>query len=360
MNNFSPFIPDGRHGVAILAGMYFCFAASAAFAVVNDKCDAIMSFDFDPGTTVSDGTQVTLTEEVKVDSVGSGAQDCGLAVGDYVDEGNARIKAVTWGDGGGGRPCGDLGQSFCTAGTVGDACVDDADCDTAQGANDGECTEVVLTTLVQETGANFDGLLDAVVDTTGLGYGVFGFQASYGPTGQFEDSPNGSPTICTDLTVEEPGGGPCEGATISIDRASGPGEPGAPGGPYEWSFRVTVHACEDLYGVTAQGGTNGWAQLVNRSEDSLHPSTGTAEIRKANRKTDVILWTIGDMLAGDTETLDVDLEGSLKRAPDCDERFLSGPWSALFSLDGFAFEKTDYTGRVSIFTNSNGVEGDCN
>jgi hypothetical protein len=134
----------------------------------------------------------------------------------------------------------------------------------------------------------------------------------------------------------------------------------APGGPYDWSFRVTVHACEDLYGVTAQGGTNGWAQLVGRSVASLHPSNATtAEIRNANKKTDVILWTIGDMTAGQTETLDVDLRGSLKGAPDCDERFLSGPWSALFSLDGLLFEKTDYTGRVSVFTNSNGVAGDC-
>jgi hypothetical protein len=29
-------------------------------------------------------------------------------------------------------------------------------------------------------------------------------------------------------------------------------------------------------------------------------------------------------------------------------------------MDGLVFEKSDYTGRVSIFTNSNGVEGDCN
>lgn len=344
-----------RHKLLMLGlGACACAAASPALAVPpppNEKCDVEMSFEFDPGTTVADGTDVTLTQEVIVESEGSGTLDCGLEVDDPVNGGNAQIQAVTLA--GDGRPCADLDASFCTAGLTGDSCSVDVDCDTEEAAGDGVCTAVGTTSLAHENPT--DGSQEVIVDTTGLGGSVLGFVAQYTGGGTFENAPQ----ICTDLTVVSVEEGACEGATISIDRASGPGEPAAPGGPYDWSFRVTVHACEDLYGVSAQGGTNGWAQLVDRSESSLDPSAGVTEIRKANKKTDVILWTIGDMDEGQTETLDVDLSGSLKGAPDCDERFLSGPWSALFSLDSFTFEKTDYTGRVSIFTNSNGVEGDC-
>lgn len=335
-----------------IAAALLAFGAVGNLQAANKKCGTEMSFDFDPGTTVADGTEVTLTQEVTVSSVGEGSQDCELEVGDRVNTGNARIQAVTLA--GESRVCDDRGESFCTAGLNGDSCSNDADCDTLLSAGDGECTQVGTTSLEHENPS--DGFQQAVVDTTGLGGTVLGFVAQYQGTNKFENAPQ----ICTDLTVGADEAEGCGGATISIDLASGPGEPAAPGGPYDWSFRVTVHACEDLYGVSAQGGTNGWAQLVNRSADSLHPSNETtAEIRNANKKTDVILWTIGDMLAGDTETLGVDLQGSLKRAPDCDERFLSGAWSALFSLDGLTSEKTDYTGRVSVFTNSNGVEGDC-
>ncbi len=323
----------------------------AAPPIPNEKCGTAVDFTFDPGSTVTEGTNVTITQEITVSSEGSGSQDCELGVGDLVNDGNARIQAVELA--GEPRPCADQNASFCTAGLTGNSCALDSDCDTALNLGDGICTDVDTSMSSQENPS--DGFQQVNVDTTGLGGTVLGFVSQYAGQGKYE----GAPAICTDLTVvaeEEE----CEGATISIARASGPGEPTAPGGAYDWTFRVTVHACEDLYGVTAQGGTNGWAQLVGRSAASLSPSgTTTAAIRNANKKTDVILWTIGDMEEGDTETLDVALRGSLKGAPDCDERFLSGAWSALFSLDGLVFEKSDYTGRVSIFTNSNGVEGDC-
>jgi len=67
------------------------------------------------------------------------------------------------------------------------------------------------------------------------------------------------------------------------------------------------------------------------------------------------------MTAGQTETLVVDLTGSIPpKTPDCQVRYLSGPWSALFSTNGGVnFDKTDYTGRVSVQVDSNGNPDDC-
>ncbi len=297
---------------------------------------------------------MVMTETVTTTSAGSGNQACGLDVGAPVNDGNAQIQAVTLGTGGPGRPCTDLDKSFCTVGSSANAdnsCNTNADCVT-DSAGSGVCTKVTTTQLAHENPA--DGSLSYPLDTTGLGGKVLGYRASYEGTNKFEQAG----AICTDLTVNE--ADPCSGATISIDLVSGPGAP-QPGQTYAWQFEVTVHACENLYGVTAQGGTNGWALLVNRSSASLHPSgSTTAEIRKSNKKADVILWRIGDMTAGQTETLRVDLSGTIPRdTPDCQIRYLSGAWSALFSLDGINFQKTDYTGRVSIQVDSNGNPYDC-
>lgn len=332
----------------LAAGTIFVPASPASADSPNAKCTVDMSPGFDPASTVVDGTVVTVTEEITVKTAGSGSQACNVAVGGYVNDGNAQLQAVTLA--GVARPCADLGQKFCTVGNVGASCTDNASCDLGSG---GVCTTVGTTSLVHENPT--DGYLEYLFDTTGFGGSMVGFTFQYSGGGNYE----GVPQVCNDLTVNEDE--ECEGALITIDRVSGPGEPTAPGA-YAWSYRVRVQACEYLYGVTAQGGTNGWAPLVGRSESALHPSTGpgTAVIRKSNNKTDVILWTIGDMIPGQAETLDVDLSGSIKKGPDCSQLFLSGPWSALFSTDGFAFEKSDYTGRVSVFTNSNGVAGDCN
>lgn len=332
--------------------------ATGAIGVAHAaKCGTALAFTFDPGTAVNAGTDVTMTEEVTTTTAGSGSQACGLVVGSHVTAGNAAIAAVTLGPDGPGRTCSDLANNkkYCTTGISANAdnsCTLDSDCVTDPLGN-GVCTAVTTTQVAHENPA--DGTLAyGPLDTSALGGQTLGYRASYQGGGNFENAV----AICTDLTVNEVEA--CSGATIGIDLATGPGAP-APGGPYNWSYRVTVHACEDLFGVTAQGGTNGWAQLVGRSATSLHPSnTTTAEIRNPNKKTDVILWTIGNMTAGQTETLVVDLSGSIPaKTPDCQVRYLSGPWSALFSTDGIAFDKTDYTGRVSVQVDSDGDPDNC-
>lgn len=349
-------LPIGRSIIlAIVSLAVSALLPLTVLAAPPPKCTTSNSLSpiYPGGFTVAIGTPVTLIQEVRVVTPtatdGAAAGKCGQVAPAVVTGGaNQQIQEVTLGEGGPGYPCNDIGNSYCSnAGSAGSTCSIDTDCDTSSGAGDGVCETVALYQVAKNPPF---GTLTYDPDTSVAG--VYGFRAQY----QGGDNYINAPTICGNLTVEEED---CTGAVITIERASGPGEPTAPGGPYSWTFEVSVHACEDLYGVTAQGGTNGWAQLAGRSESSLDPSTGVAEIRKANRKTDVVLWTIGDMTAGDTETLIVGLIGSLKGAPDCDERFLSGPWSALFSTDGFVFEKSDYTGRVSIFTNSNGVAGDC-
>jgi hypothetical protein len=37
----------------------------------------------------------------------------------------------------------------------------------------------------------------------------------------------------------------------------------------------------------------------------------------------------------------------------------SGPWSAMFSTDGLVFEKSEYTGRVTLYTDTDGDPDDC-
>lgn len=332
-------------GAALVVGM-----AGMAYAEPpppNQKCGVDMAFTFDPGTSVVAGTPVTMTQEVKTTTVGSGNQDCGLPVGSYVNDGNAAIQAANLL--GAPMACAEVGKSYCTAGgaPAGSACTANADCDGGI-LGSGVCTTVAFSQVAHENPA--DGQLAYTLDTTALGGTVAGFKAQYEGGGKFENAGQ----VCTDVTIAEP----CV-ATISIDRVEGPGAPAA-GGSYEWAFRVKVHACVDLQNVSAQGGTNGWAQLIGRSADSLHPTIGTAAIRKANRKTDVILWTIGDMAKGTDAYLTVDLAGSIPpKTADCQIRYLSGPWSALYSEDGIVTEKSDYTGRVTVQVDSNGNPDDC-
>jgi hypothetical protein len=165
----------------------------------NEKCGTAMSFTFDPAATVIEGAYVTMIEEITVTTEGSGTQDCDRDVGQYVNDGNAMIRAVTLGEGGPGRPCSDLGKSYCTkgiSGEEGNACDDDADCITDPVGN-GVCTAVTLTQVTHENPS--DGSSEYGLDTTGLGGQVLGFQAKYEGGGNFEN-PNPK-TICNDLTV---------------------------------------------------------------------------------------------------------------------------------------------------------------
>jgi len=65
----------------------------------------------------------------------------------------------------------------------------------------------------------------------------------------------------------------------------------------------------------------------------------------------------------DDANLDVTVNGNIPKNSPCGQvRYLNGPWSAMFSLDeGATFEKADpYTGRKSVFVDSDGLGGACN
>jgi len=147
---------------------------------------------------------------------------------------------------------------------------------------------------------------------------------------------------------------------------------GTGGGDFDWNEFAPVTWSAPGLNQTATDLEDGWSFDGNEDrqasalddafaggtkQDNECPSVIT---QKANNKTDVILWTIGDMNAGDTAHLVVDLSGSVPaKTPDCQVRYLSGPWSALFSTDGITFEKSEYTGRVSVEVDSNGNPNDC-
>ena len=70
-----------------------------ANAADNSKCGSAISFTFNTDsdtdiTTVSAGTDVTMTEVITTTSLGAGNGVCGLSVGQNVNDGNAKIQAV--------------------------------------------------------------------------------------------------------------------------------------------------------------------------------------------------------------------------------------------------------------------------
>jgi hypothetical protein len=119
--------------------------------------------------------------------------------------------------------------------------------------------------------------------------------------------------------------GQVTGAFISIEQPGGLGQP-APGTTGTWSFVVKVQACENLFGVTAQGGANGWSTFKNFTQ-----STGSVA-QSVKNKNVVALWTIGDMTQGSTQTLTVDVTGTIKNGPsECGKtKLLNGAWSATY------------------------------
>lgn len=177
-------------------------------------------------------------------------------------------------------------------------------------------------------------------DTTGLGGSTIGFRGHYVPSGGSGYHESKSPAIDLVILAEA-----CTtGATIAADFASGDGNPPA-GTEADWSFRITVHACENLTNVTAQGGTNGWAPATSPGV----PSAGTADFRKEGKGAQIILWKIGNMTAGQTETLLVTVHGKIKpNTSSGTTLFLSGPWSTTYTNGDGDTLKSDYTGRVSI------------
>src|ERR1041385_9008287 len=333
--------------------------ANATQASAAVKICMISSVDLDPNPVADGGT-----ETITGTTVQSGAADSGCVAGTAdtpVNTGRITIEEnMVGGIGGFGVSC--SVAKACTAGKVGSVCTTNASCDTSVGLGNGTCTPAsfeavafedptdgTFGTVFDSTGlgngtctpASFeavafedptDGTFGTVFDSTGLGGSTIGFRTHYTGTGAAGFSESKSP--CTDLVIND--GPSCTpGATIAATLASGDGTPtpdnsnSTPDGP--WTFRLTVTACGDLTGVTAQGGGNGWADLVS---GGLDPDTGSAAIRKQNKKTPVILWTIGDMTDGEVANLDVTVNGNIPKGSPCGQiRSLSGAWSALSSLD---------------------------
>jgi hypothetical protein len=356
-------------GIALLASP---LAVLGAPTLVN-KCNTTIGLTSSP-TPVIEGDTLTIAEDVTVASVvtGNGSNACTLGVGSHVNDGTLEIYQVRAGSI--GVSCGLLTSppsKVCTAGDLAkigtSTCTANADCDSLAGG-DGVCSPVKTAgnSLAKQPDPPgvpaVSGTLSVGIGTTGLGGSTLGFLGSY--KGSATAGINDAAQVCFDVPIEQKDAIACDsGALISIKRAAGPGAP-LPGTTNNWQYEVTVEACEHLDDVTAQGGTNGWAPLTNRldstqSGSALHPSVGSAAVRNANKKNEAILWTIGAMEFGDTTTLTVDLSGSIPpKTPDCQLRYLSGPWSAIYKADGLTL-KSDYTGRVFLFVTLDGDSSDC-
>jgi hypothetical protein len=231
------------------------------------------------------------------------------------------------------------------------------------GAGDGVCTAAGFIDLASGSPPDSNGEFSTTAfNTTGLTGETIGFRSHYTSTGGtgFKESKS----LCEDLDIIAPACTP--GATIASTLATGDGTPtpdnsnSTPDGP--WTFRMTVTACGDLTSVTAQGGGNGWAALWPNNTAGLDPDTGTASIRKLNKKTPVIFWNIGNMTDGQVANLDVTVNGNISKGAPCGQlRYISGAWSTLFSLDsGATFEKSDYTGQVTLTVDNDGILTACN
>lgn len=89
----------------------------------------------------------------------------------------------------------------------------------------------------------------------------------------------------------------CQGFNIGAAMASGNGAP-APGSSGPWVFRITVENCTgvSLSGVKVQGGSNGWAPMVDHQVD-----TGTVAVR-TNKRNQVLAWVL-DLASGQEESI---------------------------------------------------------
>jgi hypothetical protein len=136
------------------------------------------------------------------------------------------------------------------------------------------------------------------------------------------------------------------GVFVSIDGPKGLGAPPL-GYSGTWSFVVTVLACEDVYDVSAQGGSNGWTTSAFEP-----PSQGAVTPMPKNKNT-VYLWTIGSLPAGKNATLTVDAIGSIKNSPsECGKaKLLNGDWSAMYAeAPGGIKAKSAYTAFTAAIT----------
>jgi hypothetical protein len=200
-------------------------------------------------------------------------------------------------------------------------------------------------TTIDSGSPDGSGNFSIVFDTTGLAGQTVYFLSHFVPGGGRPCGYGESKSPALPLSI----GACCEGGLqISADLASGDGIPPPGTTNATWQFEIKVKACQDVTGVYAQGGTSGWTTFNGASQ-----TAGTWEIYKTTTgksSTKVLRWKIGDMTAGQEETLLVTVKGSIKPSAVCGSiQYLSGPWSATYSTDGGAtFQKSDYTDRVFV------------
>ena len=200
-------------------------------------------------------------------------------------------------------------------------------------------TSLVELTLEEPT----DGSISFPADTALVG--AYGYWVHYEPGSTGGGSYRGGPPTCEDLIVEAVDNTCTGGLLIAASAASSNSIP-TPGSLWTGAFVITITNCSDetAPNVTAQGGTSGWSTLI-----SYPTSLGSAVIRKSNGKngdkTQVLLWTVGNMAPFTTATLTVNISGTIKPTTLSGTTFtLNGPWSV--SSNGV--KVNDYTSQILI------------
>ncbi len=194
---------------------------------------------------------------------------------------------------------------------------------------------------------NSAGTTSLTLDTTGLGGQLVSFKAHYLPPSPPPGQGFGSVFSASIPVYIAPATVTCTGFTIAADLAAGSGNP-VVNQSGNWSYKIKLRACSAVSNVTAQGGTSGWLTLATTG--ALVPSKGTVAVRKQNNKTAVVLWTVGNMAAGEEAELLVNMTGTVPKGSSGTVQYISGPWSAITtSTDEVPVtSKTEYTDRVSV------------
>lgn len=173
--------------------------------------------------------------------------------------------------------------------------------------------------------------------------GTLGYIAKYDDPGTYMKS--ASP--CLDLTIIaapvvcDPG----VNVTISAIRTDGPGFP-LSGVSNTWTFVMRIHACQDVTGVSAQGGNNAWTGAVLGP-----PPIGTSiSLRKAvGGKNTVNIWTVGSLTSGSDIDLPITITGTIKAGTPCGTVVgLLGSWSAKSKSAIYGGEDSAYTGTSTV------------
>lgn len=333
---------------AMMVVLFALVMARANQAHATQPICTNVATSFSPSNPVSAGTTVGVTGTVKqagaVNGCAGGTAGTPVTVGTTTEKEN-EINGV-------GVPC---GKGICTGvggPPDGAVCQNSSECNPISG---GHCVHATLTEIGSAS-PDSNGQVIVPLDTTGLDNQVIGFESSYvGDSDGFKN--NNSP--CVDLVIGPGGSGSCPNgeASIAATLADGDGTP-PPNAGECWTFRITVNACDTLTNVTAQGGTNGWTTKLGIGGSKIVSMTkGTAGVRNNNKRNDVILWNIGNMTPGESENLVVKVCGTTAKLncptdPPLTE-YLTGPWSTTYGhlVNGvLTYDKSDYTGRVSIDT----------